>query len=214
MVGQGVIRECLRSSEVTSVLIIGRASAGILDSKVRELLRPDLYDCAGLEQDLAGYDACFFCLGVSSAGMKEADYTHVTYDLTLAVAKTLLAINPALAFVYVSGLGTDATGMGSTMWARVKGRTENALLNLGFSRAFMFRPGFIQPLGGIKSRTRSYRVLYALARPVFPMVRALAPGQLTDTARLGRAMISVVKHGYPKTVLGTKDINAAASSSA
>lgn len=212
MVGQGVIRECLRSSEVTSVLIIGRASAGILDSKVRELLRPDLYDCAGLEQDLAGYDACFFCLGVSSAGMKEADYAHVTYDLTLAVAKTLLAINPALAFVYVSGLGTDATGMGSTMWARVKGRTENALLNLGFSRAFMFRPGFIQPLGGIKSRTRSYRVLYALARPVFPLVRALAPGQLTDTARLGRAMISVVKHGYPKTVLGTKDINAAASS--
>jgi uncharacterized protein YbjT (DUF2867 family) len=157
---------------------------------------------------LAGYDACFFCLGVSAAGMSEAAYARVTYDLTLAVAETLARLNPGMTFVYVSGMGTDASEHGRVMWARVKGRTENALLRLPFRGAYMFRPGFIQPLHGIRSKTRLYRAVYAVTTPLFPLLKMLGPGAITTTEQVGRAMIAVARDGYPKRVLEQRDINA------
>jgi uncharacterized protein YbjT (DUF2867 family) len=210
MVGQGVLRECLGSDAVESVLLVGRTPSGATHSKVRELVRANLYDYSGVESELSGYDACFFCLGVSAGGMSEADYSRVTFDLTLAAARALLAQNPTLTFIYVSGEGTDSTEKGGTMWARVKGRTENGLLGLGFRRAYMFRPGFIRPLDGIKSKTASYRAVYALLGPVFPVVKALAPTHVTTTRNVGLAMIRVALNGYEKPVLENPDINAVA----
>lgn len=212
MVGQGVLRECLASDSVEAVLVVGRRPSGVTHPKVRELVQPDLYDYASVKQELSGYDAAFFCLGVSAAGMSDAEYTKVTFDLTLAAARALLAENPSMTFIYVSGEGTDATEKGGTMWARVKGKTENALLGLGFRRAYMFRPGFIRPLDGITSRTASYRVIYAVLGPLFPLVKALAPSHVTTTRNLGVAMIRVALDGYAKPVLETPDINAAAGS--
>jgi len=210
MVGQGVLRECLASPEVESVLLIGRSPSGESHPKVREIVHPDLYDYAGIADQIGGYDACFFCLGVSSSGMSEAEYHRVTYELTLAAAKALRARSPGMTFCYVSGEGTDGTEKARTMWARVKGKTENALLGLGFAHAYMFRPGFIQPLGGIKSKTPSYRVLYSLAGPLFPVIKALAPTHVTTTENVGRAMIHVALRPYDKAVLDNRDINAIA----
>jgi len=210
MVGQGVLRECLLAPDVEAVVSIGRSATGQQHEKLREIVRPDPADLAELEGELRGCDACFFCLGVSSAGMSEAAYRAVTHDLTLAVARTLVALNPALRFVYVSGAGTDATERGRTMWARVKGQTENDLLRLPFAVAVMFRPGFIQPLHGIRSRTRIYRAAYAVFSPLFPILNAAFPDQVTTTERLGRAMLAVARHGAPKSVLETRDINALA----
>jgi uncharacterized protein YbjT (DUF2867 family) len=210
MVGQGVLRECLASDTVESVLLVGRGAAGVVHPKVRELVRADLYDYTDVAQGLAGYDACFFCLGVSSSGMSELDYSRVTFDLTLAAARALLAANPGMTFIYVSGEGTDATEKGRSMWARVKGKTENALLGLGFRRAYMFRPGFIRPLDGIRSKTASYRLVYALIGPIFPVVKALAPTHVTTTRNVGQAMLRVALHGYEKPVLENPDINSVA----
>ena len=215
MVGQGVLRECLARPEVEAVLLVGRSPSGESHPKVREIVHADLYDYAGIVDQLGGYDACFFCLGVSSNGMREAEYSRVTYELTLAAAKALRACNPGMTFCYVSGEGgTDGTEKGPTMWARVKGKTENALLGLGFPHAFMFRPGFIQPLGGIKSKTASYRVLYSVAGPLFPVIKALAPAHVTTTENVGRAMLGVALRPYDKTVLDNRDINAIASQAA
>lgn len=169
-----------------------------------------MFDFGGVAVELQGYNACFFCLGVSSAGMKEADYQRVTYDVTLAAAKTLVERNPAMTFVYVSGAGTDGTGRGRAMWARVKGRTENALLELPFRGAYMFRPAVIRPGPGITSKTRSYRVLYGLFGPLLPLLKALFPGYVTTTEELGRAMLEVAKHGAPERVLESRDIIALA----
>jgi uncharacterized protein YbjT (DUF2867 family) len=207
MVGQGVLRECLANDAVERVLLVGRSPSGVTHAKARELVRPDLYDYTGLEEDLAGYAACFFCLGVTAAGMSEADYHRVTFDLTLAAARALLAQNPEMTFVYVSGEGTDSTEKGSTMWARVKGKTENALLALGFRHAFMFRPGLIRPLDGVKSKTRSYRAAYAVLGPIFPLVKALAPTHVTTSRNLGVAMVRVAMGGYGKSILENSDIN-------
>jgi uncharacterized protein YbjT (DUF2867 family) len=181
MVGQGVLRECLLDPEVSEVIAVGRSSTGQTPAKLRELVRADLFDLSGLESELGGADACFFCLGVSSVGMKEPDYRRVTFDLTLAVARTLARLNPALTFIYVSGTGNDSSEHGRRMWARVKGETENALLRLPFKAAVMFRPGAIVPLHGITSKTRLYRVLLALVRPLWPLVRLLFPGFATTT---------------------------------
>ena len=209
MVGQGVLRECLLDPAVERVLVVGRTTIGRQDAKLREVLRPDVADLAGAEDSLRGFDACFFCLGVSSAGMTEADYRRLTYDLTLAVAQTLVKLSPAMTFIYVSGTGTDSTGQGRVMWARVKGDTENALLRLPFKAAYMFRPGIIEPLHGAVSKTKSYRILYALLRPLLPVLKLLLPANLlTDTEQVGRAMISVARHGAPRTILESKDINA------
>lgn len=210
MIGSGVLRECLLDARVERVLAIGRAPCGVNHAKLAEIVRADLVDLREIEPQLAGYDACFFCLGISSAGMREADYAHVTLDLPLAVARTLLRVNPQLAFGFISGAGADSSERGRTMWARVKGRAENALLALS-PRAIVFRPGLIQPLHGIRSRTRAYRALYALLAPVFPLLRALAPGVVTTTEWLGRALIEAAANGAPQRVLESRDINALAA---
>lgn len=206
MVGQGVLRECLLDDGVERVLAVGRSATGQRDPKLRELVVPDLSDLSAVAGELAGFDACFFCLGVSSAGMSEAEYTRVTYDLTLAVARTLARLNPTMTFVYVSGAGTDASERGRTMWARVKGRTENALLALPFRAAYMFRPGFIQPLHGIRSRTALYRLGYVVLAPLTPLLRRLAPSAVTTTERVGRAMLALARHGFPRPHVEMRDI--------
>jgi uncharacterized protein YbjT (DUF2867 family) len=208
MVGRGVLRECLADDRVSEVLAVGRSPVGPVRGKLRELRHDDLLDLSAIEGELAGYDACFFCLGVSSAGMSERDYRLVTYDFTLSVAATLARLSPGSVFVYVSGAGTDANGR--AMWARVKGATENALLDLPL-RAYMFRPGFIQPMYGVTSRTRVYRLAYVVARPLFPLIRRLFPAAVTTTEQIGLAMITVAERGAPERILGPADINALAS---
>jgi uncharacterized protein YbjT (DUF2867 family) len=208
MVGQGVLRECLADAGVERVLAIGRAPLGLDrgNEKLEEIVHRDFFDFSPLEAKLAGWDACFFCLGVSSAGMPEAQYRRLTYDIALAAAAPLARLNPGMTFIYVSGAGTDGTERGRTMWARVKGQTENALLKLPFKASFMFRPAFIVPLHGIRSKTRSYRILYAIARPVFPMLNALFPNFVTTTEQMGKAMIEAARKGAPKRILESRDI--------
>jgi uncharacterized protein YbjT (DUF2867 family) len=207
MVGQGVLRECLLDADVTQVLSVARSSTGKTQEKLRELIHKDFTDFSSVEAELAGYDACFFCLGVTSAGMKEADYSRITYDFTLAAAKVLARLNPQMTFIYVSGTSTDSTEKGRTMWARVKGRTENALFALPFKAAFMFRPGIIRPMHGIVSKTGWYRLFYAIATPLFPIVKLFWPKMLTTTEAVGRAMLVVVKRGSDKKLLENTDIN-------
>ncbi len=206
MVGQGVLRECLRDTDICSVLTIGRTVTGLRHEKLREIAHADLWHYASIEPELTGFDACFFCLGITSAGMREAEYAHLTYDLTLAAAGTLCSLNPEMVFTYVSGSGTDSSEQGSSMWARVKGRTENALLRLPFKAAYMFRPGVIRPLHGIRSRTKSYRVLYALMAPVLPLAQRAFPAAIATTQTVGRAMIEVARHGAAKTIIENADI--------
>jgi uncharacterized protein YbjT (DUF2867 family) len=208
MVGQGVLRECLLDPEVHRVLAIGRTAIGQQHPKLREIVRASLFDFSDIESELTGYDACFFCLGVSAAGMSEDDYRRVTYDITLAAATTLLKVNPGMTFIYVSGTGTDSTERGRTMWARVKGATENALLRLPLKAAYMFRPAFIQPMHGETSKTRLYRVFYVIARPLMPLLKRLFPRYVTTTEQIGRAMIKAARNGAPKAILETEDINA------
>ena len=207
MVGQGVLRECLLDPDVRSVLSIGRSTTGQQHEKLREIVHEDFSDFSAIESELSGFDACFFCLGVSSAGMTEEQYERVTYDFTMAAAQTLARLNPGMTFIYVSGAGTDSTERGPTMWARVKGKTENALLRLPFKAAYMFRPGVIQPLHGITSKTKSYRVFYAVTRPLLPILKALFPRYVTTTEQVGRAMIKAARQGAPKPVLESQDIN-------
>ncbi len=207
MVGQGVLRECLLDPDITAVLAIGRSPLGREREKVREIVRQDLFDYAPIEGQLRGYDTCFFCLGVSAAGMTETDYRHITYDLTIAAAQTLAKLNPNMAFIYISGAGTDGTESGRTMWARVKGQTENALCRLPFKAAYMLRPGYIQPLHGVKSKTNWYRAVYAIVSPIYPVLQTLFPKYVITTEQLGRAMIYVAKHGAPKQVLEVEHIH-------
>jgi uncharacterized protein YbjT (DUF2867 family) len=207
MVGQGVMRECLLDPEVESVLAIGRNATGKQHEKLHDIVCGDFSDFSAIEGQLSGYDVCFFCLGVSAAGMSEQDYRRVTYDFTMAAAQSLLRRNPGMTFIYVSGAGTDSTGHGRMMWARVKGRTENALLQMPFKAAYMFRPAYIQPLHGIRTKTKWYRAFYAVMGPLYPLWKALLPQYVTTTEQVGRAMIKVAKHGAPKRVLENQDIN-------
>jgi uncharacterized protein YbjT (DUF2867 family) len=205
MVGQGVLRECLLDPEVTDVLAVGRTPTGVTDPKLHEIVRKDLFDLAPVADEFAGYDACLFCLGVSSVGMNEETYRRITYDLTLAVARTMAEQRPGMRFLYISGAGTDESGR--LMWARVKGATESALLRLDLD-AYMFRPGFIQPMDRVKSKTRLYRAAYAVTRPLFPLLRRVGPKFVTSSRILGRAMIAVAARGTDKRVLESADINA------
>jgi uncharacterized protein YbjT (DUF2867 family) len=214
MVGQGALRECLLDPDVEAVLSVGRSASGQRHPKLKELVQEDVGDLKMIEQELVGYGACLFCLGVSAAGMSEQDYRRITYDLTLQVAQTLERLNPKMTFVYVSGNGTDSTERGLSMWARVKGATENALLAMPFERAYMLRPGFIQPLHGIVSKTRWYRVLYALIGPMYPMLKRLFPSQVTTTDELAKAMLLLVKKGFKDRILENRDIVDLAASSA
>jgi uncharacterized protein YbjT (DUF2867 family) len=211
MVGQGVLRECLLDPGVERVLAVGRSPTGQTHDKLREIVHRDLADYASVSGELAGYDACFFCLGVSSAGMSEADYRRVTRDIAVAAARALVEKTPAMTFVFVSGAGADGTGKSRTMWARVKGEAENAILALPFERKYVFRPAFIRPGKGITSRTRSYRVLYAALAPLGPLLNAVAPRHVTTSERVGRAMLNAARYGAPKAVLENDDINALAA---
>jgi uncharacterized protein YbjT (DUF2867 family) len=210
MLGTAVKRECLADPQVARVVTVGRTASALhsakLGGKLEEIVHADLANYRAIETSLSDLDACFFCLGVSSAGLDEAEYSRVTYDYTLAAANTLVRLNPRMTFVYVSGAGTDSSGAGRIMWARVKGRTENALLALPFAAAYMLRPGIIQPLHGIKSKTRSYRVFYSLSAFLLPVLRAIFPNQVLSTTQIGAAMLNLAKHGYPKRILEARDI--------
>jgi uncharacterized protein YbjT (DUF2867 family) len=209
MVGQGVLRECLLAADVERVLVIGRTPTGQVHPKLREVIHKDLYDLSSLEPELAGYAACFFCLGVSSAGMTEEAYRHITYDLTLGAAAVFAKASPGLTFVYVSGAGTDGTEKGRSMWARVKGKTENDLIAMPGLRGYAFRPGAIQPLHGAKSKTRWYRIAYVVVGPLLGVARRIFPRQITTTEQIGRAMLHVARSHPEKRVLESPDIVAA-----
>ena len=207
MVGQGVMRECLIDPKVETVLAVGRSPTGVQNAKLREIVHDNFLDFSAIESQLAGYDACFFCLGVSSVGMNEERYRRLTYDITLAAATTLSKLNPGMVFVYVTGQGTDSTEQGRLMWARVKGKTENDLLKLPFKAAYMFRPAGIQPLHGVRSRTAWVQAIYVVASPLLTWLDRVAPKYMTTTEQVGRAMIKVARDGYPKPVLESEDIN-------
>jgi uncharacterized protein YbjT (DUF2867 family) len=207
MVGQGVLRECLLDPGVENVLAVGRSPTGQRHVKLREIRHDYYLDYSAIESQLAGFDACFFCLGVSSVGMNEERYRHLTYDITLAAARTLAKLDPRMVFVYVTGRGTDSTERGKLMWARVKGKTENDLLKLPFKAAYMFRPAGIQPLHGIRSKTTWVQAIYVGAAPLLSLLNRVAPNYMTTTEQVGRAMIKVAREGYPKPVLESEDIN-------
>lgn len=212
MVGGGVLLECLDDPRVQSVVAISRSTAGRSHEKLREVLHADFFNYQALYSEFARTDACFFCLGVTSVGLDESEYSHLTYDLATTAARSMAAANGKMTFCYVSGVGTDSSERGRTMWARVKGRTENAILGMGFRAAYMFRPGFIQPVRGMRSKTAWYQAAYSLLAPMSPLLMRVAPNHITTTARLGRAMIQVASTGYDGNILYTRDINALAAS--
>jgi uncharacterized protein YbjT (DUF2867 family) len=209
MIGQGVLRECLRDDRVTEVLAVGRTPSGQTHPKLRELVVADLCDLAPVADQLAGFDACFSCVGVSSAGMREPEYRRVTYDVRLSIAGTVAATSPGAAFVHVTAAGADPSGRSRLMWARVMGEAETAVGALPL-RVWAFRPGYVQPLHGITSRTRLYAVLYRVVAPLYPVTRRVAPRHVTTTEAIGRAMIAVAADGWPSSVLTNADMNAAA----
>lgn len=206
MVGKGVLLECLDHNAIDEVLVIGRNSPGIEHPKLKQLIHKDFTSFSPVQGQLSGYDACFFCLGISAAGLKEEQYRLITYDYTMSLARTLFEINPQMTFNYVSGVGTDSSEKGRMMWARVKGKTENDLLNMGFKQAYMFRPGIIIPLRGIRSRTRSYQFMYDYFTWLVKLVKALSPGSVVDTTIIGLAMINSMLKGYPSKILRPEDI--------
>jgi uncharacterized protein YbjT (DUF2867 family) len=210
MIGQGVLRECLVDPDVRLVKTIGRTAAGTVNQKLREIVHLDFSEFGSLVSELAGLDACFFCLGVSSNGLSEAEYERVTYGFTLAAATTLAHLNPEMTFVYVSGAGADSSEGGRIMWARVRGKTENALLRLPFRGVYIFRPGFVQPLHGARSRTALYRIFYAITGPALPLLRRIFPSWVLTTEEIGRAMLAVARRAAMKGVLESRDIKALA----
>jgi uncharacterized protein YbjT (DUF2867 family) len=201
MVGQGVLRHCLLDPEVESVLAIGRKPSGVSHPKLRELVRPDMFDFKVSAEELNGYDTCFFCLGVSSVGMNEAEYTRLTYDLTLGWAQALVRVNPAIRFLYVSGMGTG----GKSMWARVKGRTENDLISF-LPESIMIRLGALRPMHGERSKSYGGGVMLAVMSPFWPILQWLWPNGVITTEELGRAMILAARNGGAKRVLESADL--------
>jgi uncharacterized protein YbjT (DUF2867 family) len=207
MIGQAALRECLRDPGISRLVAVGRRPTGVNDAKLVDIVESDVAQLAPHEAELRDVDACLFCLGVTSIGLNEAEYSPLTYDLTLAAARALVRINLHMTFIYVSGASTDSTESGRVMWARVKGRTENALLSLGFHAAYMFRPGAVIPQHGIRSRTSWYNAVYAIIRPLAaPLVR-LSPAHVTTSDRLARAMLVVARDGYSSPIVESSDIN-------
>lgn len=206
MVGEGVLHECLLHPDVEAVLVINRRPCNVVHPKLTEIIHKDFYDLASVEASLQGYNACFFCLGVTSIGLNEEQYHRLTYDLTMNVAKVLARLNPDMIFCYVSGSGTDNTEKGRTMWARVKGKTENHLIQLPFKKAYMFRPGFMRPTPGLKNNLKGYAAFTWL----YPVLRKLFPGFVSTLGEVGIAMIKSVSRGYEKQVLEVRDIVALA----
>jgi hypothetical protein len=205
MIGKGVLLECLEDSAVTNILVINRHSCGITNAKLKEIIHDDFFNFSGLKEQISGYDTCFFCLGISSVGLDEKKYTRITYDLTLGFAHLMVDLNPHAVFCYVSGVGTDSSEKGRIMWARVKGKTENELLALPFKASYMFRPGYIQPMKGIKSRTKLYALFYLFLTPVYYLLRPFH-STVTDTVSVGRAMINIALMGYDKRIITSKDM--------
>ncbi|WP_342361149.1 NAD-dependent epimerase/dehydratase family protein [Terrarubrum flagellatum] len=207
MIGQAALRECQHDPDVEEVLTVGRNATGQKDAKLSEIVHADLFDLSFVAAKLSGYDACFFCLGVSSFGMDEVRYRRLTYDLTISVAELLATLNPAMTFLYVSGRGTDSTQRGRVMWARIKGETENALMRLPFKAAYMFRPGAVQPKHGVVSKTLIYRAAYAAIGFLLPALRTIAPNLVTASDEMGRAMLKIARNGHAKPILESEDIN-------
>lgn len=208
MIGQAVLRECLQAGDVDEVVAIGRTPSGHRAAKLTEWRHADMWHYAGMDDRLAGFDAAFFCIGRTSSGMSESDYTHFTYEMTLAAAQALVACSPGATFVYVSGAGADSSEQGRTMWARVRGRTENALQRLPFKAVYAVRPGVIQPLHGIRSKTGAYRWLYTLGAPLLPLLRLALPGTVLNTDIVAHAMLNLARTGWPRPILETADIAA------
>ncbi|WAC14318.1 NAD-dependent epimerase/dehydratase family protein [Dyadobacter pollutisoli] len=206
MVGEGVLHECLQHPEVESVLIINRKPSGVTHPKLKEIVHADFFDISPIESQLSGYNACYFCLGVSSVGMKEPEYTKMTYTLTMHVAEVLSRQNPDMTFCYVSGASTDSTEKGKSMWARVKGKTENDLMKLPFSQVFAFRPGYLHPTPGLKNVLTLYKYIGWL----YPVLKKLFPNSGTLLSELGQAMIHVTRFGYDKRILEVSDIETVA----
>jgi uncharacterized protein YbjT (DUF2867 family) len=202
MVGEGVLHECLLSPDVEKVLVVGRRTCGVQHARLTEIVHKDLFDLSPIESQLAGYNACFFCLGVSSVGMKKPDYEKMTYDLTMNFARTLAKVNNDMSFCYISGAGTDSTEKGRLHWARVKGKTENDLQKLGFKHIFLFRPGILKPTPGLKNTLGFYK----WAGWLMPLFQLLAPNSITSLTQLGKAMINAVTNGYSKNIIEVKDI--------
>lgn len=207
MVGQGVLRECLQAPDVEAVLVVGRRRLSLDHHKLRQLVQADLFDYSAVKDQLAGYDACFFCLGVSTSETDDAGFMKVNHDLPLAAGSVLVQQSPQMIFVYVSGGGTDSTEQGPVMWARVKGKTENALQRLGFRGVYLFRPGLIVPMHGEKSKTRILRLLYSWMGWVFALVSRLKPETILDTERMGLAMLEAARHGKGTHVAETAEIH-------
>ena len=210
MIGRGVLLECLADPIVSHVLSISRRATDVQHAKLKQIVHDEFTDYSGLSEHLAGFDACFFCLGASSVGMSEQRYRHITHDFTLAAAQALLARSQGLVFCYVSAAGADTTERGRSMWARVRGRTENDLLKLPFGGAYMFRPAYVHAVEGVAPQPPWLRVLYFCVRPLFPILRALLPRHVTTGEDFGRAMIRVAQHGYSSSILESDDINAVA----
>lgn len=208
MVGQGVLRECLQAGDVEMVQTIGRTPTGQQHPKLRELVHADMWDYGGVAADLADFDACYFCIGVTSSGLSEEKYAHMTYDMTLAAAAALAGVNPQMVFIYVSAAGADSKEQSRLMWERVRGRTENALFKLPLRAVYIFRPGMIQPLDGIQSKTAAYRVFYSLFKPVLPLLRAALPKHVLTTRQIGQAMLAATRSASRSRVLETADIAA------
>jgi uncharacterized protein YbjT (DUF2867 family) len=207
MIGKGVLLECLDHADVEAVLTIGRSTVNITHPKLTQIKHSDFLDFTAIESELKGYDACFYCLGISAAGMNEASYNKITHNFTLAAAQTFYKLNPEITFTYVSGVGTDSTEKGRQMWARVKGKRENDLMAIGFKKAIMFRPGAIIPLRRIKSRTPLYQTIYNLFGWLLKILAKTNPDSFTDTTKIGLAMINAHTKGVDKTILLPKAIN-------
>lgn len=205
MVGRGVLLECLESEEIEEVLVINRSSIDVQHPKLKEILLKDFTKVASIKSELNNYDACFYCMGISSVGMNEADYTKVTYNTTAAFANVLYELNPNMVFNYISGVGTDSSENGRTMWANVKGKTENMILNKGFRNAFAFRPGLIIPEKGIQSKTNWYNTIYKITRPLFPLFKKSK--SVTTTTGIGQAMINTLTTNSKNEILEPKAIN-------
>ena len=210
MVGKGILLECLDHPEINEALVIGRNPIGLEHPKLKELIHKDFSNFTEVSDKLKGYDACFFSLGISAAGLTEEQYSQITYGFTIALAKTLFELNPQMTFNYVSGIGTDESEKGRMMWARVKGKTENDLLKNGFKQAYMFRPGAIIPLRGIKSRTKAYQFMYDYFMWLVKGIKAISPDSVVTTTQIGKAMINSMLHGYDKNIIRPKDIIALA----
>lgn len=206
MVGKGVLFECLDYEDISEVLVIGRSHLDIQHPKLKELIQKDFSDFSNLKNELSGYDACYYCMGISASGLNEDQYTNITHDYTMSLANNLLEVHPEMTFIYVSGEGTDSSEKGRMMWARVKGKTENDLLNLGFQQAFIFRPGVIIPLRGIKSRTKSYQFMYDYFMWLVRLIKIISPNSVVSTTQIGLAMINAMLKGYDKKVLRPKEI--------